>query len=533
MVKTGVNSMDQEKINSILGRIESGESLDDIFVGLSDDDRAELLTLLSGGLSPIQQDDPDEGPDLSVKFEYEQFVFSERFLEQNVDFVVSKIDKIIKKTARFYKKNSQKYGLRVNELSYRLSEPELISTGSLDEGNLEEKYYVTITITGDIPKVPGWEFLGTCEPNADHSENIFYPRKGFAIPEEYRKKVNICDHCGYSRDRNFTYIIKKVETGEHKQVGSTCMRDFISRSVASVLKYIKNLEEQLEDLNKLEEHGGYVGPKIAAQRLSIPSFSKMSLMLILYEGFRKKSGDKYPTAAKAWAILDRSDTNIIATLPADFFMNYGKRADDTISSVLSVISLKFGNSDDKFEREVFHIFQQDSLTYKQIFFAAAGIWSAYRYHNKKLREMEEVHSEIPDGKYKGVLVCVSSELKDGSYGQFFLTRFREINSVVNRFVLFSKRRLIVGAMYAISGIISGDKFKGSGFYKISKASVDWICKKCLHSIDAENALIVDDNIVCSYCNEEIISIVEFQEFMNNPVEGRGDIDGYTSDTDTR
>ena len=46
------------------------------------------------------------------------------------------------------------------------------------------------------------------------------------IPKEYYTAVTTCDHCNTNRARKNTYIIQNVETGEFKQVGRTCMKDY-------------------------------------------------------------------------------------------------------------------------------------------------------------------------------------------------------------------------------------------------------------------------------------------------------------------
>ena len=42
----------------------------------------------------------------------------------------------------------------------------------------------------------------------------------------YRHGGNDCDHCGFNRRRKQTYVLYEAETGELRQIGSTCLKDY-------------------------------------------------------------------------------------------------------------------------------------------------------------------------------------------------------------------------------------------------------------------------------------------------------------------
>lgn len=88
-----------------------------------------------------------------------------------------------------------------------------------------EEAYRTITVTGAAPVVGPYEFIASLE----RSEGgvLVNVRPGCEIPVRYREADGSCDHCGTARRRNHVFVVRNLETGEHMQVGRSCLRDFM------------------------------------------------------------------------------------------------------------------------------------------------------------------------------------------------------------------------------------------------------------------------------------------------------------------
>ena len=75
--------------------------------------------------------------------------------------------------------------------------------------------------------INGWEFVGTIEftelGNIIRVADSSFEGK---IPVKYLHTPKICEHCGKIRNRKDTYLIYNVDSGEFKQVGSTCLLDY-------------------------------------------------------------------------------------------------------------------------------------------------------------------------------------------------------------------------------------------------------------------------------------------------------------------
>lgn len=92
------------------------------------------------------------------------------------------------------------------------------------------KYTVKIVeLTGEAPTVAGWLFAATIQHEA--AGNILRRTPGLdeavVIPAQYRDCSQACDHCHQDRRRNDTFLVREEATGAWKQVGRSCLCDFL------------------------------------------------------------------------------------------------------------------------------------------------------------------------------------------------------------------------------------------------------------------------------------------------------------------
>lgn len=71
----------------------------------------------------------------------------------------------------------------------------------------------------------GWVFIGKIE----HTPfgNIIYNITSIKVPNYFRNMEPKCDHCGVKRYRAYTYIVYNEINKEFKQIGKSCLNDFI------------------------------------------------------------------------------------------------------------------------------------------------------------------------------------------------------------------------------------------------------------------------------------------------------------------
>ncbi len=116
--------------------------------------------------------------------------------------------------------------------------------------------FFQVVVEGETPKIAGWAFLATLDHNSDPSgaSNLVYVMPGQTCPDDYRQSAADCDHCGYRRTRRKTYVLRN-ESGELKQVGHTCVKDFIGIDPAKVAAQAERIVNIMKAAKEAEESG--------------------------------------------------------------------------------------------------------------------------------------------------------------------------------------------------------------------------------------------------------------------------------------
>ena len=104
--------------------------------------------------------------------------------------------------------------------------------------------YIDIEVSG-LAAVNGWRFAASLEYHANG--NIIKGTGEVEIPERYYTCKPWCEHCKTMRDRAYSYIVYNEESGEFKQVGKSCLRDFTgglsAEQAAQYEQWIKEAED--------------------------------------------------------------------------------------------------------------------------------------------------------------------------------------------------------------------------------------------------------------------------------------------------
>lgn len=90
-----------------------------------------------------------------------------------------------------------------------------------------------------------WEFIASVEHTKNG--NIFTGVQGVEVPERYYTGNPVCENCNSNRYRKYTYIVRNKETGEFKQVGKSCLKDFThGMSAEAVTQYTSLFDTLIE-----------------------------------------------------------------------------------------------------------------------------------------------------------------------------------------------------------------------------------------------------------------------------------------------
>ena len=111
-----------------------------------------------------------------------------------------------------------------------------------DTGKIRTARFITVDVSGKA-QISSWEFVATIE-HAKPTNIIRSFRPEVEIPESFYTVDTYCEHCRTRRYRKDTYIVRNTETGEFKQVGKSCLKDFTGGlSAEQVASYISWFDE--------------------------------------------------------------------------------------------------------------------------------------------------------------------------------------------------------------------------------------------------------------------------------------------------
>lgn len=216
--------------------------------------------------------------------------------------------------------------------SFRVVAERMIDV-SEDKKHPEMVAYSDVEITYEILAVAGgWKFLASIE-TVDRVDGVARNRvNGPGLDEQvargYITMEQKCDHCGHNRKRNQTYIVQN-EAGEVKQIGSSCLRDYMGVDPAAAVAGL-SFDAAIKSIGEDEEVWGrgsnaprvWALADVAAIALSlIAKNGFVSAAQAEFDGMTKTGSDMLsflvkgvPALAKWYAEVEPSDANKAAAV---------------------------------------------------------------------------------------------------------------------------------------------------------------------------------------------------------------------------
>ena len=115
---------------------------------------------------------------------------------------------------------------------------------------------IELTVTGDVIKVAGYDFI--CRVDFEAEGNIIAAAPGKDVPVWARTTgSDRCDHCGHSRHRSNVWLLEK--DGEHIQVGSSCLKDFLGhdpKRIISLFSWLSSVRMMRDGMDGGESKTG-------------------------------------------------------------------------------------------------------------------------------------------------------------------------------------------------------------------------------------------------------------------------------------
>lgn len=172
----------------------------------------------------------------------------------------------------------------------------IVVTSTDDLGFTVEEIFYDVAITGDAPSYNGWTFVATLDWDAE-AGLITRCAPGVEEIDRDGLRDGWCDHCKTNRQRVATYLVRN-EAGEQRQVGSTCIKDFLGWTATPVFLSTAEVEDEIDHL--------LAGGRWAERRWSVDTILAVSWAAIQAYGFvpTSRAYDDTPTRDIVATVLD-------------------------------------------------------------------------------------------------------------------------------------------------------------------------------------------------------------------------------------
>jgi hypothetical protein len=137
------------------------------------------------------------------------------------------------------------------------------------------------------PKLAGWEFVARID-HGHETGNIVRATGLRDLPTEYRDSDPVCDHCGHKRRRRDTFVVFNEETNSYKQVGSSCLKDFLGHGDADKWAKMAELIASIGEFATGSRNTGFTGYVQDHRWIGTEMFLEMAAESILERGFTSK-----------------------------------------------------------------------------------------------------------------------------------------------------------------------------------------------------------------------------------------------------
>jgi hypothetical protein len=151
--------------------------------------------------------------------------------------IIGKLETKIKKVENKCKKYGIDFYFEIVGETYREIENKLTN-------EIELHKYLIVDVAGHA-QINGWNFIAMIE----HTETGNIIRQAdfeIFVPEKYRTAKSICEHCNVNRIRTYTAVIQHEETGEYKQVGKSCLKDYTGGMDSEAITYMMSFLTEIE-----------------------------------------------------------------------------------------------------------------------------------------------------------------------------------------------------------------------------------------------------------------------------------------------
>ena len=261
----------------------------------------------------------------------------------------------------------------------------LLNVSWLPEG---AEYIVWETaITGEAPAYDGWTFLARIDarPQVDGSTGWTVNCAPGVLDTDVDRSIlrsGACDHCNTVRvNRAKIMLVRNTETGEYKQVGTTCIKDFLGWSAMPVFYSTSDVEGQMDD--GWGSFGGGSAPEFTPTYVLAVAHAAVQVM-----GWAAKSSGKPPTSGLVSDYLFGGNSKAAIEARKEIDPIIGA-AQEIAPTILTTVRDEFAASTYGYEANVYAVLNAQSVTSRD-YDVLTSVVPAYEriVGNRAAREVE-------------------------------------------------------------------------------------------------------------------------------------------------
>lgn len=315
-----------------------------------------------------------------------------------------------------------------------------------------EYNYSVIEVECESVKFAGWEFLSVAEV-----EQGVVLTRGIGSSDEIKPsqvRVGYCDHCGTTRSRK-KYIFVKNETGEIKQVGSTCVKDFLGwEFTPSFLPEWDSFEKESSS------SGGFSG-------VDTGSVAIVALSVVAKEGYKsaKQFGYEGSTSSTVWDLL--TNKKFRAEFGDFYGVNKSATADEIAKSQELIEFAKNFVGESAYAENLRATASLRFQTYKTVGLFISSIIARQKAEEQEVaKKTAKIYSTEPFGavgtKIETEVTVLSSQVVESDWGSSTLWTFESGDYKLKWFESGYSFKAEIGEVVKIKGTIKGfNEYKGT------------------------------------------------------------------------
>lgn len=320
------------------------------------------------------------------------------------------------------------------------------------DSNGVEAVVVEATLTGQAPAYAGWEFLAAVDTVGKGFVLRTAPGQDASDIDRSALVAGRCEHCNYSRARKYTYLVRNTETGEARQVGSTCVKDFTGWDRAFV--FISEYEVTQEIVGG---SGGWTEPSY-----TVRGVLAVAAAVVAKHGYVKAGDwDRQPTKDTVVTYLTGSP----AKDAAELYETVGSPDYETADKIVSTLATDL-TGDNDYVQNLRTVLAAEEIGFRQIGLTASAVVAYNRLVEAKVKAEAATESNEYLGA-KGEKITVTgtvtvSRIINGYYGDRVLVVVQTEAGLVKTFTTAEWAwDVAVGQEVEISGTVKDlDEFRG-------------------------------------------------------------------------